>query len=100
MLFGQRLIFFVPTNQYQLTANFSLPTFSLIINLMKKILHVCVAVILIVAVPDPVFAQGVGIGTQNPSPSARLDIQSTNSGILIPRLSSVQRKAIANPEMV
>lgn len=42
-------------------------------------------------------AQNVGIGTSTPSNSAKLDISSTNSGILIPRMSSTERTAIANP---
>lgn len=39
----------------------------------------------------------VGIGTTTPDPSALLEIQSTNSGLLIPRLSLTQRNAIVNP---
>jgi hypothetical protein len=42
------------------------------------------------------LAQSVGIGTNNPNSSAALDIQSTDKGILIPRMSSVQRNAISN----
>lgn len=44
------------------------------------------------------YAQNVGIGTTTPHPSAKLEISSHNSGILIPRMSSEQRKAIASPE--
>jgi trimeric autotransporter adhesin len=39
----------------------------------------------------------VGIGTQAPSSTSVLDIQSTTKGILIPRLSKVQRDAIVAP---
>ncbi|MDB3907382.1 hypothetical protein OAK35_04280 [Crocinitomicaceae bacterium] len=35
----------------------------------------------------PTFAQNVGIGTNNPDPSAKLDISSSNSGMLVPRVS-------------
>jgi len=42
-------------------------------------------------------AQNVGIGTTAPNSSAKLDVQSNNSGILLPRLTSVERKAISNP---
>lgn len=42
------------------------------------------------------FAQ-VGIGTTAPNTSSILDITSTNSGILIPRMTSAQRTAIAAP---
>jgi hypothetical protein len=33
------------------------------------------------------FAQGVGIGTDNPSPSSMLDVQSDTSGVLLPRMT-------------
>jgi hypothetical protein len=39
----------------------------------------------------------VGINTNSPDPSSALDIQSTNGGILIPRLTLDQRDAIAYP---
>ena len=39
----------------------------------------------------------VGIGTTTPDASSALDITSNSSGILIPRLTSAQRDAIANP---
>ncbi len=43
-----------------------------------------------------VFAQ-VGIGTANPAPSAKLDITSTNQGLLPPRMTTTQRDGIASP---
>ena len=39
----------------------------------------------------------VGINTNSPDPSSALDFQSTNGGILIPRLTLDQRDAIAYP---
>src|SRR6056297_1479220 len=44
-------------------------------------------------------AQGVAIGETNspPDPSAMLDVQSVNSGMLIPRMSAGQRTAIVSP---
>lgn len=42
-------------------------------------------------------AQSVGIGTNTPNPSARLDIASTNRGLLLPRMSSTNRSLILNP---
>ncbi len=39
-------------------------------------------------------AQSVGIGTTNPSVSAMLEVNSTNKGLLIPRLTTAQRKNI------
>ena len=42
------------------------------------------------------YAQ-VGIGTTNPNASAALDITSTTKGLLMPRMTNVQRLAISNP---
>ncbi len=39
----------------------------------------------------------VGIGTQSPHTSAKVEMESTSEGILIPRMSEVQRDAIATP---
>jgi hypothetical protein len=46
-----------------------------------------------------VFAQkdNVGIGTTSPDASAVLDIQSSNKGLLIPRMSLDQRKSVNRP---
>ncbi|MGL5914532.1 MAG: hypothetical protein ACRCZB_10235, partial [Bacteroidales bacterium] len=45
----------------------------------------------------PIFAQNVSIGDQDfvPNPAAILEIQSTNKGLLIPRLTYVQRMYIS-----
>lgn len=42
-------------------------------------------------------AQSVGVGTNTPNNSAQLDITSTSKGLLIPRMTTVQRTAIASP---
>jgi Chaperone of endosialidase/Head domain of trimeric autotransporter adhesin len=42
-------------------------------------------------------AQNIGIGTQAPNGSAILDVSSTTKGILVPRMTTAQRTAIANP---
>lgn len=42
-------------------------------------------------------AQSVGVGTPNPNSTAMLDVSAANKGVLIPRLTTAQRKAIANP---
>lgn len=42
-------------------------------------------------------AQQIGINTNNPDPSAALDVVSSDKGMLIPRLPSKTRLAIANP---
>lgn len=39
----------------------------------------------------------VGIGTNTPNPNAVLEMQSTTQGVLVPRLTTVQRNAIAAP---
>ena len=41
----------------------------------------------------------VGIGTLNPDPSAVLDLTANDKGLLLPRLTSVQRCALPNPSM-
>jgi hypothetical protein len=43
-------------------------------------------------------SQGIGIGSTNPPhPSAALDVNSTNKGLLIPRMTTAQRNAIVSP---
>ena len=44
----------------------------------------------------PVFAQ-TGIGTTTPNASAKLEVSSTDKGILIPRMTSAQRGLISLP---
>ncbi|HEX2629180.1 MAG TPA: kelch repeat-containing protein, partial [Chitinophagaceae bacterium] len=53
--------------------------------------------LLMILFSHQLIAQSVGIGTDTPHQSAALDISSTNKGVLIPRLTTVQRNAIANP---
>lgn len=43
------------------------------------------------------FTGQVGIGTVNPDASSMLDINSTEKGILTPRMSTAQRIAISEP---
>jgi FG-GAP repeat len=43
------------------------------------------------------WTQGVGVGTNTPHSSAIMELQSNNKGLLIPRMSTSQRKAIAAP---
>lgn len=51
-----------------------------------------------IAQPNTFPANGsVGIGTANPDSSAILEIKSTHSGLLIPRMSMAQRDSIALP---
>jgi hypothetical protein len=62
------------------------------LNNMKKLLLFAI----LVATSLISYAQ-VGIGTTTPRASAALDITSTTSGLLPPRMTQVQRNAIATP---
>ena len=62
------------------------------LNTMKKLLIFAA----VIAVSFTTSAQ-VGIGTAAPDASAALDITSTTSGLLPPRMTKVQRDAIATP---
>ncbi len=62
------------------------------LNTMKKLLLFAA----LFATSFASFAQ-VGMGTTTPSASAALDITSTTSGFLPPRMTKVQRDAIATP---
>ena len=55
-----------------------------------------ISLILVLCVHTPLIAQ-VGIGTLTPDASAILDVTSNTKGILIPRMTQVQRLAIASP---
>lgn len=59
--------------------------------LKQLIFIICLGIFL-----SPLYAQ-VGIGTTIPDPSSVLDISSTSQGILAPRMTTVQRNAIATP---
>jgi hypothetical protein len=61
---------------------------------MKKLLLVLV----FFAIVCESYAQSMGIGTNTPDPSAKLDISSTTQGLLIPRMSTSQKFDIDNPK--
>ena len=63
---------------------------------MKKVILIA---IIITVCTIPSFAQNVAINTDAslPDASAMLDIKSINKGLLIPRMTIVQRDAIATP---
>lgn len=52
---------------------------------------------LALTLPIVSFSQRVGIGTNKPDSSAKLDVSSTNMGFLPPRMTFSQRNAIKNP---
>ena len=60
---------------------------------MKKVIFLYLAILSI----GLVQAQNVGIGTITPNNSAKLDISSTNQGLLPPRMAIAQRNAISSP---
>ena len=58
----------------------------------------CFAVTSLTAQTNTFPASGsVGIGTTTPDPSAKLDVRSTNKGLLMPRVTQAQRNAIPSP---
>jgi hypothetical protein len=63
------------------------------INYMKKIF----LFILILFTYNTIALAQVGIGTPTPAPSAILDVNSTEQGVLLSRMTSTQRVAIASP---
>ena len=63
---------------------------------MKKVI-LCAAGIFLYATSGFSQDNNVGIGTITPDPSAKLEVESTESGVLIPRMNTLQRQAIAAP---
>lgn len=60
--------------------------------------HIYILTIFFSIVASTGFAQdNMGIGTLNPDPSAILEVQSTDKGVLLPRLTSTQKTGIPNP---
>ena len=41
----------------------------------------------------------VGIGTTSPDPSSVLDVNSNSQGVLLPRLTTIERNGISSPEI-
>ena len=56
-----------------------------------------VAIVFILFTTIPLGAQNVGIGTNTPDASAKLEIVSDSSGVLVPRMTDTERDAITNP---
>ena len=54
------------------------------------------SVVFFVSLSTTVFSQ-VGIGTVTPDASAMLQIDNTEKGILVPRMTAAQKTAIATP---
>ena len=70
---------------------------------MKKHIHLYVALMIIILsflITKSGITQNVSITDDNTyiaEPSAMLDVKSTTKGFLVPRVTTVQRNAIANP---
>ncbi len=66
--------------------------------IIKKI-TIAFSICIILSIPGAINAQRVGISTDGsvPDVSALLDVKSITHGLLIPRMSSIQRAAIASP---
>jgi hypothetical protein len=64
---------------------------------MRNILTCYLFIISFFCLPVHSFSQNVGIGTTTPHTSAALDVQSTSKGLLLPRMTIVQRNAISSP---
>ncbi|MES2772559.1 MAG: hypothetical protein V4722_00150 [Bacteroidota bacterium] len=60
---------------------------------MKKLFTLIANLLILISVD----AQSVGIGTETPDTSAILHLSSTTKGLLVPRMDSTQRNAIASP---
>ncbi len=56
-------------------------------------------VTLSIALHKKTFAQSVGINTTTPNSSAILDVSSTTKGMLVPRMTTLQRAAISTPAL-
>jgi trimeric autotransporter adhesin len=56
-------------------------------------------VIFLIGLSESIGAQNVGIGTASPHASAILDISANTKGILIPRMTTAEMKAIVNPSV-
>ena len=76
-------------NRFIALYNSPIPNF---IRIMKQTITL-LALLLIVTISQ---AQ-VGIGTNSPNASAKLDVSSTSKGLLPPRMTTVQRNAISSP---
>src|SRR5688500_1666667 len=61
---------------------------------MRK-LHTLIFALILISYHS--FSQNIGIGTPTPNASAKLDISSNNSGLLIPRMTTANISTISNP---
>ncbi len=60
-------------------------------------LKLAIACLIVIMFPLFTLSQSVSVGTNTPHPSAQFEVNSTNKGVLITTMTSVQRKAIDDP---
>jgi len=64
---------------------------------MRSILSIIPFYVIFIIASSALYSQSVGINTATPDASAALEVDATNKGILIPRMSLTQRDNILNP---
>jgi hypothetical protein len=65
---------------------------------MEYLMRIYLLLIFLLISNNLMFSQdNVGIGTNTPDESSILDLESTEKGFLVPRMTTAQRNAIANP---
>jgi hypothetical protein len=75
-----------------------MPSRPLFKNLKSQLMKIRFLLTLLALPSAILFAQqNVGIGTTSPAPTSLLDLNSTNKGLLIPRMTGAERVAIASP---
>ena len=65
-------------------------------NLLHNSIWIC-TIIFVMLFSNLALSQNVGVNTTTPDASAMLDVESTTSGMLVPRMTMVQRNAITLP---
>lgn len=64
---------------------------------MRKLVFTILTLGTIAIVQNGKAQNNVGIGTNTPDASSVLELQSTTQGVLVPRMTTAQRTAIAAP---
>ncbi len=79
------------------SCNFELEFIFLSVETMKKVTYYILALFVMSSFSSLYADNNVGIGTENPDNSALLHLESTEQGLLMPRMTGVQRDAIVSP---
>ncbi len=70
--------------------------FEMLSNLLHKSIWIS-TILFVMLFSNLALSQNVGVNTTTPDASAMLDVESTTSGMLVPRMTMVQRNAITLP---